>query len=232
MGTYGTATGIVLWFNPDSGYGELLNLVDGDSVLSLSGPNMSLTGTLAVATGGVITWAGGKGRADNTGIEHVEDALNYWEVKPDSDSFLRVFTTDSHNAIHARSATGNYGAIAAENTAVANAVGLLAQTISGTDGIGVWGYSTSTLANPDAVGVKGEATYGIGVWGKSYFSTGVAVKAEAAAGATALLIAGGIVDGGSQRYTSLANPSAATDAVNLQTGDLRYGRRWRHWLEA
>jgi len=39
---------------------------------------------------------------------------------------------------------------------------------------------------------------------------------------TALKIAGGIVDGGDERYTNLADATADKDALNRQTGDARY----------
>jgi len=163
--------------------------------------NLDLTGTLAVATGGAITWAGGKGRADNTGIEHTEDASNYWTIRPTTEVFMSIFADGSaiNLDVYNNSPIGG----AAIN---ASAVGI--------GGIGLSGFG-------NAYGVRGDSNVGVGV------------LAQATAPATtALQIVGGIVDGGSQRYTNAADATAATDLVNRQTGDLRYGRRWRHWMEA
>lgn len=109
------------------------------------------------------------------------------------------------------------------------------------DGIGVIGKNT--VVDGTGVGIYGEATgiaiKGIGtgdnshgVWGETTAEGGVAIYAQAVDGAVALAISGGIVNGGNQRYTNLADATDATDALNRQTGDLRYGRRWRHWMEA
>lgn len=66
MGTYGTATGTVIGVNPTTGEPVLLHLVDGEVVLTLSGGDMALTGTLTVETSGEIKWADGTGLADAT----------------------------------------------------------------------------------------------------------------------------------------------------------------------
>lgn len=144
--------------------------------------NIDLTGTLAVATGGALTWAGGKGRADDTGIEHVEDANNSLYLRANDPGEFLSITTDMAD-------------------------------------VGIFAWNTRT----SGIGLQGLAG-GVG---------GIAVLAQAGGAATiALQISGGIVDGDNQRYTAMGNATAATDGLNRQTGDLRYGRRWRHWMEA
>lgn len=170
--------------------------------------NLDLTGTLAVATGGAITWAGGKGRADDAGLEHAEDVNNYFTVKPGAFSFL-VVSADGFSSVGA--------------------------TISGQN-VGVEGWSDG------GTGVTGGGLYGVigtssdagaGVVGQGMSPDSVGVLAFVAnGGIIALQIDGGIVDGGSQRYTDLADAVADTDALNRRSADLRYGRRWRTWLEA
>ena len=159
-----------------------------------------------------------------SGIEHVEDANNYWEVKPDASFFLRVVALeasvgDATALFQTDVGVGCYG--------YASGAGYGVMGVAGAGGIGVYGNPVS-----DATGIKGKSSgsNGVGVWGNTL--GGIAVKAEVTLSGTALQISGGIVDGGSQRYTNLADATAATDALNRQTGDLRYGRRWRHWMEA
>ena len=197
--------------------------------------DISLTGTMAVATGGAITWAGGKGTADETGIEHVEDANNYWEVKPNSYSLVYVKSAG---------ATARTSALFVENGANIN-YGLYVS--SATSAI----YTTSDIAfgsvviidssgaSSDAIAATSIGANGRGVRGVATAAGGVGVEAVAVAPATtALLVTGGIVDGGSQRYTNLANATADTDAVNRQTADARYApigsssQTWRTWFGA
>ena len=169
--------------------------------------NLDLTGTLAVATGGSITWAGGKGVADDTGLEHTEDANNYFQIKPDESFFLSIVTNSSVAGLNVLSTT--------------------------TDGYGIYavGVGEGVHADSSGTGISGVGAVGVSGYSQTAGGTGVLATVVAPA-TTALQISGGIVDGGSQRYTNLADATADTDAVNRQTGDLRYGRRWRHWMEA
>lgn len=57
----------------------------------------TFTGVVEILAGGALVWAGGKGRADDTGIEHVETATNYWKVKPDASSFMEINTSGTTN---------------------------------------------------------------------------------------------------------------------------------------
>lgn len=158
--------------------------------------DMDLTGTLAVATGGAITWAGGEGTLNDSGITQSSDG-SHFELHFSASYLVRV--TNS---------TSNRPAITSIQTA--DWANIYAKSYNAT------GSSAAVLAQTD---------------------NGIAVRAYVNGSGTALQIDGGIVNGGSQRYTALGDATAATDALNRQTGDGRYaliatGRRWRQWLEA
>lgn len=65
--------------------------------------NLTLTGALV--------WANGAGRADVNGLSHVEDANNYFQIKPDSDttSFVTTYTNNSKAAFSAYNKGGLAG---------------------------------------------------------------------------------------------------------------------------
>lgn len=182
MGTYGTATGIVLWFNPDTEQGELLNLVDGEPVLSLSGETMNLDGDLTVGGNiyvtGAIYWNSGKSYVNSSGI-YVQKEIHMLDIVGAE--------LGLHHIIDTITTPGNYRTL---STFTVNGRYL---------GINFYPEHRIILKLDSST----YATYSFGI---SEF------------------------DVDSSRITSLANPSSATDAVNLQTGDLRYGRRWRHWF--
>lgn len=69
MGTYGTASGIVIGIDPADGKGKVLALTDGNIQASLSEDG--------------LTWAGGKGRADNLGLRFDYDPGTYWQFEAD-----------------------------------------------------------------------------------------------------------------------------------------------------
>ena len=153
--------------------------------------NLDLTGTLAVATGGAITWAGGKGRSDTSGIHQVFDDTNAvvdWvdAIGGTRYGVIRMYSTpgpahvlEIKNSLTALGYT-RYIDLVAENNAVTKH----------------FIFSTGTSTLPGDVSITGSLNMN------------------------------------SQRVTAVANATAATDALNRQTGDLRYGRRWRHWMEA
>lgn len=178
MGTYGTATGIIIVRPAYDKPGKILGLKDGELEAYFD-------------SDGAIKWAGGKGVADATGISHTEDANNYWQVKPGATNLLEVKTAGgaSYTAIYGRE----------------------------DDGYAIWGLSLR------GTGVYGTSSTGIGFSGAADGAGGIGVVAKAALSATtALQINGGIVDGGSQRYTAMGNASADTDGLNRITADGRY----------
>lgn len=209
--SYSDDATVGFWLGVDSDKVAKLNLGGATHFVKWSGTRLevagAITGALSV-NGGAIIWGGGKGRADDTGLEHVEDSRRFWKLKPDSDRFLWVLGGNGYegSAIEAYSerGAGVFGE-SSSNTGVAG---------QSSTGVGVLGVS-------DYVGVEGLSD-GIGVQGRSQSLGGVAVKALASGGATALVIGGGLVDGGSQRYTNLADATAGTDGLNRQTGDGRY----------
>ena len=184
--------------------------------------NLDLTGTLAVATGGAITWAGGKGRADDTGLAYNFDANSYWHASQYPSHALLIITTevsDGESVEHALdvSVSGSYQGSALHAHAVGGSSALHAESVNGYGALITSDTSYGLVAQANA----GQDKTGVAIWAKVQGNPG-----------TAILIENGVVNGGSQRYTNLANATAATDALNRQTGDLRYGRRWRHWMEA
>ena len=190
--------------------------------------NLDLTGTLAVATGGAITWAGGKGRADDTGIEHIENVNNYWKVKPDSFSLMQLYGT-----VAARTSVLRVNADDQVEYGILISGGRSGLHVTHTYANNPAVYATASGSASSAIKGESSGANAAAVVGTATGSGGKGVSAIASGSATtALRISGGVVDGGSQRYTALADATAATDALNRQTGDLRYGRRWRHWMEA
>lgn len=184
MGTYGTATGVVLWFNPDTGNGELLNLVDGEPVLTLSGAVMSLDGNLTVGgslhVDGAIYWSNDLSYMNSQGI-YIQKEIHMLDN-------LGV-ELGLHHIIDTITTPGNYRTLST-------------YTVNGRY-LGVNFYPEHRI-----VLKLDSSTYATYTFGISEFN----------------------VD--NSRITNVDNPAAATDALNRQTGDLRYGRRWRHWLEA
>jgi len=213
-----------------------VTLYAGDTAMIelLGTGDANITGTLAVATGGAITWAGGKGRADDAGIEHVEDANNYWYVKPDSYSMVYIKSagaTARSSALFIESGANiNYGLyISSAACAIYANSAINSNSVVIVDSSGV---------SADAIAATSIGANGRGVRGVATAAGGVGIEAVAVSAATtALQISGGIVDGGSQRYTAMGDATAATDGLNRQTGDGRYaliasGRRWRRWMDA
>ena len=172
-----------------------------------------ITGAVRV-DGGAIEWAGGKGRADDSGLQHIESAQRFWDVRPGSDRVMRVQAGD-----------GYYGC--AIEAFGANGYALFAESDTG---YGVMGCAAT------GVGVTGVSDY-IGVLASSLdtgleaiaFETGTAIRARALNGATALAIVGGVVDGGLQRYTQLADATDDVDALNRRTADGRFLRKSAGW---
>lgn len=83
-------------------------------------------------------------------------------------------------------------------------------------------------------GLRGYSDTGIAITGSASDESGIGILANGSGNAAsiALQISGGIVDGGSQRYTNLADATAATDALNRQTGDGRYCLQSTGYLKA
>jgi len=249
------ANGLRMFWNETqlAQYGEAIDIgqpdaahlhIDADDVTLFAGAtptiellgtgDANITGTLAVATGGAITWAGGKGRADDTGIEHVEDVDNFWNVKPDATSLMTlhganttrtaIMRVDGDNTVeYGLLVNGSKQGIYVTHTRAShNAVYIYT---SGTASSALSGES----AGANAGAVVGRAT-GAGGKGISAIASGSAT--------TALQISGGIVDGGSQRYTAMGDATADTDGLNRQTADARYapiggsGQTWRTWFGA
>lgn len=167
---------------------------------------------------GTLTWAMGKGVADSTGIEHTENATNFWYVKPTSECFLRVTACD------AATETAILG-----QTDVGIGVYGLSNTGRGLLGVSTGGTGVEGNGGVNGTGIKGivSGASSIGVYGNTF--GGIAIHADVTLAGTALKISGGIVDGGGQRYTALADATAATDALNRQTGDARYPLRSDGW---
>jgi hypothetical protein len=96
----------------------------------------------------------------------------------------------------------------------------------GIAGLGTGIGSQGVAGVGEAYGVTGSISAtgaGYGVAGLASKASDIGVLALAASPATiALQIDGGIVDGGLQRYTNLANWVAGTDALNKQSADLLY----------
>ena len=134
-----------------------------------------ITGAVRV-DGGAIEWAGGKGRADDTGLQHLENTQRFWEVKPGSDRILRVFAGGGYSGSAIETFSDNGYALFAESE---TGHGVMGYTSTG---IGVAGLSTTigVLGSGEDTGVEGIA-----------YDTGTAVKARALDGATALAIVGG-----------------------------------------
>lgn len=185
--------------------------------------DMDLTGTLAVATGGAITWAGSKGTINDLGIYYEEAPNNFFRISVANGGAVSISTNSGFtNALDVTSFASNYGAIYGKTEAQ---------------------YAFGVKGESDEYGCSG--VYGnsagdsaVGVFGRATGPNGVGVFAQALSLATtALKISGGFVDGGSQRYTAMGDATAATDGLNRQTGDGRYaliasGRRWRRWMDA
>jgi hypothetical protein len=171
---------------------------------------------------GAIKWAGGKGVADATGISHTEDANNYWKVKPGAAYFSEIVTQSSDATyIALRVVSTTNIAIQGESSSGSAVVG------NSSSGSGVYGDSLSSYGvngtSGSSWGVFGYSSTGIGAVGRSNGTGGIGVKASVSSPATtALQIDGGIVDGGSQRYTAMGNASADTDGLNRITADGRY----------
>jgi hypothetical protein len=81
----------------------------------------------------------------------------------------------------------------------------------------------NTGAGGTAVSGASLASDGKGVEGLAAAAGGVGVKATATGAATtAFEVAGGVVNGGGQRYADMGDATADTDGLNRQTGDGRY----------
>jgi hypothetical protein len=135
----------------------------------------TVTGDLAVVDGS-ITWAGGKGVADATGISHTEDANNYWTVKPNASILMDIAA----------------GVGQAENFCTLN-------VLSSADG----GLAIVGTANQGGgIGLKGVSTgsEGVGVYGIGTGSTGTGVYAYAGGTGTNALIAEKHNNGGAAIY--------------------------------
>lgn len=185
--------------------------------------DMDLAGELAIATGGVITWAGGLGTINDTGIYYEENADSFFRLSVANGGAVTISTDSGFtNALHVISFASYYGAIYGKT--------------EGQYAFGVKGESDEYGCSGVYGDSHGDSAFGI--WGRATGSNGVGVFAQALTLATtALKISGGIVDGGSQRYTNLADAADALDAINRQTGDGRYspianGKRWRRWMDA
>ena len=228
MGTYGTKNGIVIWRDV-LGVARIATLKDGNIQASLIDDG--------------LTWAGGKGKADATGISHTDSANAYWKVLPDSTAFMHVYInemeTERHCALSVTNLTGDGIQATGRSIGIIASAGLSWGDGDGATGDGVSGYTMEwdntvaarTIYDPSGVigssgkltAVQGRTKSGIGLYGHAYEAGGIAIRAEVVTPATtALQIIGGIVDGGSQRYTALADAAADTDALNRRTADGRY----------
>lgn len=88
----------------------------------------STNGTVALNAAGSVTWASGKGVANEIGIAHVEDMNNYWSVKPDDYVFLEVRSNKiGHHVSILGAGTTGYGV----------------EGLMGADGTGVYGIATT-----------------------------------------------------------------------------------------
>ena len=241
MGTYGTATGLVQVIPAAGEPGKLLGLLDGELQAYFdSDGKIKWAGDKGVLDASGITWIDSFNRLVLT--SGVGIVLNI-ETQSDGEFYaVRATATAgtgvsgysvSGVGIDAQSASGTgLNAISDSGTAVD------AESSSGTGGHfqggqnGVYGLSSSEggvgYAGVTGVGESGAAgVYGIGYGTKLLEEVipgdgGVIAEGEAASGTPALVIRNGIVDGGSQRYTALADATSDTDALNRQTGDARY----------
>ena len=208
MGTYGTANGLVLVFDKTAKIGKLLGLLGGELQAYFD-------------SDGSIKWAGGMGKADSTGLEFVVDANNYFKM---------LIGGTAGASIYIATNSRNYGIVAngldvGVDGRASRSFGVgTSGTSTGDGGIGAYGYATGV----DGIGVKGYAAGqdNIGVLGIS--SNGSAAVKAQASGTTpySLMIFGKPVDGGSQRYTALADAIADTDAMNRQSCDARGDARY------
>lgn len=183
MGTYGTADGLVLVVPSAGEPGKLMGLLDGELQAYFD-------------SDGKIKWAAGKGVADATGIQYVEDANNYWKIVPGGDQMLEVLADGTYSK----------GAYIRTRGAAAYAVHAVAE---GNNSRAVLGEASGSSSR--------------GVYGSASGELGVGVTAVAGGDATtALEIIGGIVDGGGQRFTNAGAASAGTDLITRDDGDARY----------
>jgi len=207
------------------------NSVSGTGIIGIGG-SIGVFGKNIVGTGnnvgvqGIITKAGGLW---NAGVLGAAGYHNTYGIRGHLEDYvtgcIAVFgeTTDT-------SPGGNVGlkGLAYRDTDI----GVLGSAF-GANGVAVKGVASDPCITgvqgsaeaTDGIGVDGIASgeMGIGVLGRGSGDSGVGVKAVAEGTAqVALEISGGFVDGGSQRYTTLADAVADTDALNRQSGDARY----------
>lgn len=169
MGAFGTASGVVFWFNPVTEIGEVLLLDDGDVMVKLTSQG--------------LYWDQLRSRLDTNGM-FLQGYL--YHMEPNSSPEVILVSKYAHRT---SLGIGNYASMYTE---------------------AIYGHSAGTNFYP----VKRlEFYFGGTLYNRYTFG-----------------IDG--LDMDSERITSLANPASATDALNRQSGDLRYGRRWRTWLEA
>lgn len=157
---------------------------------------------------GTLKWGGGKGKADDTGLEHVEDANNYWDVKPGTTYFMRVVTAGgpAFYAIYAKEDDGT--AIFGE---CANGIGVRGYSVTE---IGVAGYSVEHL------GVSGRTVDGVGVYARAS-GDGDAIYGQARAAGIAMhadmytTVTDAVIHGLRITHSIISPPVAA---VGLGTG--------------
>ena len=200
--TYADDTHVGFWLGVDSDNKAKFNLGGATHSLKWTGTQLEITG--------LLTWSGGKGVANDTGLTYTESANSWLKVDSTAAYLLRVyskiadfasggglFETDEGNAVYGYASTSGKGVMGVSESGS----GVYGNSASGA---GVFGIGTLT-------GVKGQSLTGVAVHAYAQNSAGTSLKVE-----------GAKVDGGSQRYTNLADATAATDAVNRQTGDGRY----------
>lgn len=130
------------------------NLVFDGTIYARGG---EFTGVVEIKPGGALVWAGGKGRADDTGIEHVEGASSYWEVKPNNDVFMKLVSIGGSSYVGFQ-ATENDG------TAIAGSV---------VTGSGVYGSALGA-----GIGVKAATQGGVALEATAISGSGDALHAN------------------------------------------------------
>lgn len=153
-----TAIGFWLGVDPTDGLvkfslGGLANYLQFDGTdLKVSGDieAAKIIGTVAI-DGGEITWADGRGVADDTGISFTEDVNNVWDVGVTLDAMLVIIVDDPAKGI---------------DVTHSKATGLAIRGYADNGGDGVQGRTT------DGLGVNGLATAAGGVAVKANASGG------------------------------------------------------------
>ena len=213
---YSDDANVGFWLGVDTDSLAKFNIGSSTFYLKWTGSELHVKGT--------ITWAGGKGVLDESGLGFTEDANNYL--------LMNVGGSVSGALVEIRSNNRTYGLHVVNADLGVASYGIGAET-SGR-GAAIYGLLTGIPPIDGQAAIKGQTSnnttgytsYAVHGRGRGH---NIGVVAEADASGYALQIVGANVDGGSKRYTSLADAVLATDALNRQTGDARYLQQSAGW---